>query len=116
MAESGLPIEILNAKENDDLFWAVLGGSPGNFGILTHVIFSPLRDKDYPDSRMMKFVTDYSKKKHLALEKLLAEMTQDEELPRNYDFLLTILGGKNVQFMGPETFELLQKSGIHVSL
>ena len=104
-------MQLLDAKDNDDLFWAVLGGSPGNFGILTHVIFSPLRDKDYPDSRMMKFVTDYSKKKHHALETILAEMCQDEDLPRNYDYTIAIFGGKNVQFMGPEAFELLQKSG-----
>ena len=36
------------SEENNDLFWAVMGGSPGNYGIITHYIFQPLHDKDYP--------------------------------------------------------------------
>ena len=58
-------------KNNDELFWAVMGGSPGNFGILTHVTFRPLHDKDYPDSRMMKFTIPYTaKERHDKTRKL----------------------------------------------
>ena len=68
-----------------------MGGSPGNFGILTHVIFRPLHDKDYPDSRMMKFVTDYTLEKHRAVTAVLAEMTGDKELPKNYNYGITVI-------------------------
>lgn len=32
------------------LFWAVTGGSPGAFGIVTSVVFHPIHDHDWPNS------------------------------------------------------------------
>jgi len=78
-------------QSNDDLYWAVLGGSPGNYGILTHVYLKPLNDKDYPDSRGMKLFTLYTKEK---LEKILtvtAEMNDDKELARDFDICVTVM-------------------------
>ena len=83
---------------NDDLFWAVMGGSPGNFGIITHVWFSPLCDKDFPDSRMMKAFTEYSQEKHQKLEQFLLEMSDDLDFPRNFDMTITILSDRSVSF------------------
>ena len=37
-------------QADKDLYWAVLGGSPGAFGITTNLIFHPILDEDYPDS------------------------------------------------------------------
>jgi hypothetical protein len=79
------------SNADDDLFWAVMGGSPGNFGILTHVIVRPLHDENYPDSRMMKSYCIYSKEKHEACLQLLAEMASDVEFPRNFDCCVTVM-------------------------
>ena len=98
-------------KGNDRLFWAVLGGSPGNFGILTHVRLRPLHDKNYPDSRMMNFLVGYTPERHLALQKLLAEWSGDSEMPRNFDFMMTIMGRRATQFEGPNVFEFIKESG-----
>ena len=98
-------------EKNDELFWAVMGGSPGNFGILTHVTFRPLHDKDYPDSRMMKFTTPYTTKKHRKLEALMAEMNDNVDLPKNYDLMYTIMGKRVPVTSGPKFFELIEEVG-----
>ncbi|MEM7354293.1 MAG: FAD-binding protein [Acidobacteriota bacterium] len=38
------------AQNKDDLYWGVLGGGPGSFGILTEITFDCIRDQDHPDS------------------------------------------------------------------
>ena len=38
------------AQDRSSLFWGVLGGGPGSFGILTEVTFECLRDADHPYS------------------------------------------------------------------
>lgn len=53
MRDSTTPVDV-------DLFFAVLGGSPGNFGIVTRVILKPLLDADHPNSRGLKIVAPYN--------------------------------------------------------
>jgi FAD/FMN-containing dehydrogenase len=38
------------AQDRSGLFWGVLGGGPGSFGVLTEVTFECLRDADHPYS------------------------------------------------------------------
>ena len=77
------------SKEDDELFWAICGGSPGNFGVLTHIIVRPFHDDDYPDSRAMKSYCIYTKERNEACLKVLAEMSDDPDLPRNFDCCIT---------------------------
>ena len=90
---------------NADLFWAVMGGSPGNYGILTHILITPLHDQDYPDSRMMKFLTKYTREKHHNVEQLMAEMSNDFNFPRNFDFVILILSPNLQTYFTPNLFE-----------
>ena len=79
-----------------DLFFATLGGSPGNFGILTHVALRPLKDRDYPNARGLKFLQRYSRKRLRALLELMAEMASDEDFAGDYDFCIVVLGAAAV--------------------
>jgi hypothetical protein len=98
------------SKENNDLFWAVLGGSPGNFGILTHVLISPLHDEDYPDSRMMKVLTTYTKDKLENCLQILAEMSDDDNLPRNFDYSVTVFTNSSMAFYTKHAYEHSNKT------
>ncbi len=42
----------VTAENNYDLFYAILGGGPGSWGIVTEYEFTPLYDDDYPNSRL----------------------------------------------------------------
>jgi FAD/FMN-containing dehydrogenase len=48
-------------QEDLDLYWAVMGGSPGAFGVTTELIIHPILDKDYPNSTAFAKAFDYSK-------------------------------------------------------
>ena len=98
---------------NDELFWAVLGGSPGNFGILTHVLITPLHDKDYPDSRMMKVITRYTPEKHLQIEQMIAEMCDDDDFPKEFG-LATVMcsNGQPRGFESSSLFDMMISAGI----
>ncbi|KAF3928449.1 hypothetical protein ABW20_dc0102952 [Dactylellina cionopaga] len=81
-----------------DLFSAILGGSPGNFGVITHFTFKVYRDADYQGARGLKSMFWYDPK---TLERLLdisAEMSDNEDLPRNYDYCVTIMSDTNKVF------------------
>lgn len=87
------------AEDPDDreLFFAVLGGCPGAFGVLTHVILRPLFDRDHPDSRGLKFFQVYSRQRLQSLLEVVVDVARDEELARDFDLSVTVLGGSQLR-------------------
>ncbi|KAK7757916.1 hypothetical protein SLS62_000294 [Diatrype stigma] len=74
-----------------DLFWAFLGGSPGNLGVLTHFTIQVHRDQDYNGSRGMKALYFYDTATLKRLVDILTEMSDDPDFPPNYDLCISVL-------------------------
>lgn len=87
--------------EEADLYWAVLGGSPGNFGLVTRAFFRPLRDEDHPGSRGLKFMVPYSRARLEALLELVSELAGDDELAADHDLTVTVLGAPQLDLPRP---------------
>ena len=83
-------------QHNDDVYYAVLGGSKGgDFGIVTHWEFSPLRDKDYPNSACYTFAWLWSRKRMEAVVRKMAQLSKlcaEGKIPSDYEFMLNITG------------------------
>jgi len=60
-------------QADKDLYWAVLGGSPGAFGITTNLVFHPIYDKDYPHSTAYSTIFKYTDKRMRAVLDILED-------------------------------------------
>jgi hypothetical protein len=82
--------EVTRASD-PELFYAILGGSPGNLGVITHFTIEVHRDSDYKGSRGLKSLYWYNPETLKHLLDILVEMSDNEDFPRNYDFCISVL-------------------------
>ena len=82
--------EITKATD-PELFYAILRGSPGNLGVLTHFTIEVHRDSDYQGSRGLKALYWYDPTTLKRLLDILVKMSDDEIFPRNYDLCISVL-------------------------
>jgi len=103
-------------QHNDDLYYAVLGGGKGgDFGIVTHWEFSPLRDKDYPNSACYTFVWLWSKKKMEGAVRKMAQLSKlcaEGQIPSDYEFTLNITGRGKSDLLPDPVKDGLREIGI----
>ncbi|CAG8537490.1 2703_t:CDS:2, partial [Cetraspora pellucida] len=78
-------------SRNDDLFFAVLGGSPGNFGVLTHINPNVFRDQDYPNSRGFRAICPYNRDSLKGLLDIMVGMAEDDEFPADYNYCVSVI-------------------------
>lgn len=80
---------------DQDLFFAVLGGGPGNYGIVTHITVRPYKDSDHSYARAFKKVIPYDPTRdHKVLVKLFDLVKEWENAPSDYDFCFTVAAGE----------------------
>lgn len=84
-------VKTIDNSSDAELFNAILGGSPGNFGVITHYTIEVHRDADHDFSKVgglsphgFKAIWWYNKETVEELMTKLAEMAEDPEVPRNY--------------------------------
>lgn len=80
-----------NVAEDKELFRAILGGSPGNFGVVTDVTLNVLKDEDHPLSRGFRCVFPYREETLKKLLDVLIAQDDDDDTPGDYDFIISLL-------------------------
>ncbi|KAL8827101.1 MAG: hypothetical protein Q9170_007147 [Blastenia crenularia] len=97
-------IQEVTKASNADLFNAILGGSPGNFGIITHYTIEVYRDADhdFPETGArphgFKGIWLYSEMMVKLLLNEVAAMADDPEFPRNFDLCVSVLSSSFPMF------------------
>lgn len=109
------PEEGTTTQHNDDVYFAVLGGGKGgDFGIVTHWEFSPLRNADYPNSACYLFIWLWSKEKMEGVVRKMEELTKlcaDGTVPSDYEFMLTITGTGEMNIIPEKVQKELKRLG-----
>ncbi|MFT5548120.1 MAG: hypothetical protein ACI9CO_000032 [Candidatus Azotimanducaceae bacterium] len=109
------PAQGETTEHNDDVFYAVLGGSKGgDFGIVTHWEFSPLRDIDYPNSACYKFLWLWTEDKMegaVCMMEKLSKLCAKGDIPTDYEFMLSITGAGFMNVLSENVKQELQALG-----
>jgi len=85
---------------DQELFYAVLGGSPGNYGVLTHLTLRPHKDIDHPNSHGLKAAYLYDRDTLKKLFDVMAAMSDDANYPGDFDYCVTVLSAAEIVFEG----------------
>ncbi|KAM0714487.1 hypothetical protein Q7P37_010274 [Cladosporium fusiforme] len=91
-------IKTIDASSDAELFNAILGGSPGNFGVITHYTVEVHRDTNHDFKSVggqgphcLRAVWWYNQATVTALLAKVAEMADNPDWPRNYDLCVSVL-------------------------
>jgi hypothetical protein len=110
-------IQEVTKASNAELFYAILGGSPGNFGIITHYTIEVHhdRDHDFPETGSrphgFKGVWLYNETVVKLLLNEVAAMAEEPEFPRNFDICVSVLSSSFSMFhLMPELKENLAET------
>ena len=89
----GMPPTTPKEKLDKEIFWGVLGGNAGSFGIVTNYTFECVKDSDHPNSYGYSSKARYSKSRYRKLMKKVQTWTEDIEdgtLQPGIDFMMTV--------------------------
>ncbi|KAH7010903.1 uncharacterized protein B0I36DRAFT_324513 [Microdochium trichocladiopsis] len=76
---------------NPDLFFGLLGGSPGNLGVVTHFKIEVQEDSKHKGSKGQWVGFHYRDNTYKALLDILVRKGDDPDFPRGYDFTINVV-------------------------
>lgn len=87
-----------SSSRNDRIFWGVLGGGAGSFGVITNVEFECIKDLDHPYSCGYSGTYFYHKAIFRAAMMVVKQRTVDvcndsDRLPKDCDLMVTCMSG-----------------------
>ena len=83
------------SEQDRALFWAMFGGGPGDYAILTHITFRPLRDADHPYARGFRRVIPYHPRVDTEkLVQLIDLAVKFQHAPQDYDLCISAGSGE----------------------
>ncbi len=109
------PEKGVTSQHNDDVYYAVLGGGKGgDFGIVTHWEFKPIKDAEYPNSACYTYLWFWTPERMERVVNRMAELSKlcaNGTVPSDYEFMLSITGAGFMNVL-PEWIEkFLQEMG-----
>lgn len=90
------------------LWFAVLGGSPGNFGVVTSITVKVFRDADYPKARGFKLAWFFRSGAMQQLIQVINEINDDPNSDPDFNLTVIALGAEHdtdVPEILPQTFD-----------
>ncbi|CAG5158455.1 uncharacterized protein ALTATR162_LOCUS5088 [Alternaria atra] len=88
----------ITKQSHPDLFYGFLGGSPGNFGVITHFKVELQEDVKHKGSKGLWMAFQYSEETLKYLLDILIEKSEDANFPRGYDFGVNVLS-RNINLL-----------------
>ncbi|KAF8926772.1 hypothetical protein BGZ58_010916 [Dissophora ornata] len=77
-----------------ELLYAILGGSPGNFGVITDVTLNVQKDEDHALSRGFRAQFPYTEARLKALLDVMVAQDDKPDTPGDYDYCITVMGAR----------------------
>lgn len=78
------------AAGEKNLFWAVLGGGPGSWGVVLDYTVTPVRDSKYPHSTMVKYAWIYRPDVWVAMSKKFFDVMKNPKFERDFMAVLKV--------------------------
>ena len=91
-------IKEVTRKSDPDLFYALLGGSPGNFGVITHITIAPQDDNNHKGSHGLKAIHFYDYNKMKKFLDLMVDWSDKDIKGRNWDLCISIVSQSGKPF------------------
>ncbi|KAF9560518.1 hypothetical protein EC968_006136 [Mortierella alpina] len=92
-----------NVEGDRRLFRAILGGSPGNYGVVTDVTLNVIRDEDHPEARGLRGLFLYSEQTLKRILDVLVKQDDTDDTPGDYDVIISLMSRRDEEENRPAT-------------